>query len=366
MKTYLFQLNHPAHYHLFKNTIEILSKRGHKIVITNKRKDVLESLLNETKHITISNSEAQKGLFNKIVNLFKREVFLNKIIRDSEPDVLIGTAPEIAHLGKINGIPSIFFGEDDVNLSVIMYLGALGCYPFFDTILSPKNVKNSIWKQKTIFYDGFQKLAYLHPSFFTPDRNKVEIPIDEHYFLLRFTNLTAYHDINAKGLCNDVASKLINLLATKGKVLISSERPLPPEFERYSFKGNKQDMHHYLYYSTLFIGDSQSMAVEASMLGVPNIRFSDFVGKITVLEELEHSFHLTTGIQTKNTNELFSLVQKYLSESSILIRNQQQKKRLIMLESKINVTDFFVWFIENYPESKSILKQNPDLQYTFR
>jgi len=27
---------------------------------------------------------------------------------------------------------------------------------------------------------------------------------------------------------------------------------------------------------------------------------------------------------------------------------------------------FLVWFIENYPESNKIMKENPDYQYNFR
>jgi len=38
---------------------------------------------------------------------------------------------------------------------------------------------------------------------------------------------------------------------------------------------------------------------------------------------------------------------------------------LKMLSEKINVTPFFVWLIENYPESISIMKKNPDYQKKF-
>ena len=41
----LFHLGHPAHYHLFKNTINTLIDHGHKPIILIKKKDVLEELL---------------------------------------------------------------------------------------------------------------------------------------------------------------------------------------------------------------------------------------------------------------------------------------------------------------------------------
>ena len=34
--------------------------------------------------------------------------------------------------------------------------------------------------------------------------------------------------------------------------------------------------------------------------------------------------------------------------------------------STINPTDFLIWFVENYPESRSILKQDPECQYKFK
>jgi len=37
-----------------------------------------------------------------------------------------------------------------------------------------------------------------------------------------------------------------------------------------------------------------------------------------------------------------------------------------MLSEKIDVTAFMVWFVENYPESAKIMKENPGYQYRFK
>jgi hypothetical protein len=37
-----------------------------------------------------------------------------------------------------------------------------------------------------------------------------------------------------------------------------------------------------------------------------------------------------------------------------------------MLRDKIDVTAFMVWFIENYPDSVNIMKENPEYQDRFR
>ena len=106
------------------------------------------------------------------------------------------------------------------------------------------------------------------------------------------------------------------------------------------------------------------MAVEASLLGTPNIRFNDFAAEIGVLNELEEKYKLTVGIKTNNPELLLETVNKMLSESDLFKKTKDLAKA--MLKDKINVPTFFVWFIENYPKSKKIMKVNPDYQNNFK
>ena len=157
--------------------------------------------------------------------------------------------------------------------------------------------------------------------------------------------------------------KLIQMLEKKGNVYISSEKEMDPEFEKYKFKINPSNMHNALNYADLLISDSQSMSVEAAILGTPSVRFSDFAGRISVLEELEHKYELTYGIKTKNPEQLIKKVEELLSLPDI--KKTWQKRAKIMLEQKIDVTAFFIWFIENYPESVDKTLTNPDYQNRF-
>ena len=99
-----------------------------------------------------------------------------------------------------------------------------------------------------------------------------------------------------------------------------------------------------MYFATLYIGDSQSMAVEAAMLGTPSIRFNDFAGRIGVLEELQHTYHLTTGIPTSQPELLYHAVKQLLETPNL--RQKYQERRQRMLADKIDVTEFFTQFIE--------------------
>ena len=55
-------------------------------------------------------------------------------------------------------------------------------------------------------------------------------------------------------------------------------------------------MHHVMAFASLYIGDSQTMAAEAGVLGVPFVRFNDFVGRIGYLRELEDVYQLGFGV----------------------------------------------------------------------
>jgi predicted glycosyltransferase len=215
-------------------------------------------------------------------------------------------------------------------------------------------------------YNGYQKLAYLHPSVFTPDIEVVKKYFDvaKPYFLIRFAKLNAHHDAGIHGINTAIAEKLFAILGKYGNIHITSERELEPQFEHYRLKINLLDIHHVMAFATLYIGDSQSMAVEAAMLGVPSIRFNDFAGKIGVLEELQNVYKLTLGIKSSETDKLYKKVQELLQNENLKIEFQTRRQK--MLSEKIDTTKFFTWFIENYPESKKIMRENANCQYNFK
>jgi len=358
---YLFQLNHPAHFHLFKHVIEQLLNLDHKIKIVTRDKDILTDLLSDMDAVNIAPTYRKQSKLSIVFDLFRRDYEVYKIAKKWKPDVMVGTAIEISHVGKILKIPSVFYGEDDAKL---VFLGSILCYPFCTNIVSPVSCDNYIWNNKTISYHGFQKLAYLHPNWFKPDRNKVNIQSDKRYFVLRFASLNAYHDSKANGINNSTAYQIIELLKPHGEILISSERDLPTHFEDYRFQGNVKDIHHYLYYADMYLGDSQSMAVESAMLGTPGIRFNNFVGKIGVLEEIEKVYKLSFGFSTDDKEMMLEKVKEIAENQDYSEKFRERRKKL--LDEKIDVCAFFVWFLNNYPKSINILKDDPSYQDRFK
>jgi predicted glycosyltransferase len=361
----LFHLGHPSHYHVFKNVIKTLKEKGETISIVINTKDILEDLLKGSSldyHNILPVRRKSKKKISALTRLLVQDINLLKFCLKNKPDILIGSSVAISHIGKILNIPSFYVGEDDYS---VVPLSSKLSLPFATLIISPGVCSKGKWDSKKISYDGYQKLAYLHPNNFTPEKEIVEkyFSSEKIYFLLRFSNLDAHHDSGIRGINAAIAQKLIDILKEKGDIYITSERDLEPQFEHYRLNINPLDIHHVMAYATMYIGDSQSMAVEAAMLGVPSLRFNDFAGKIRVLEELEHTYQLTYGIKSQYPDQLYSKITELLNSENLKEEFQQRRKK--MLKEKIDVAAFMTWFIANYPESKEIMRTNPDYQYNF-
>jgi len=361
----LFYLGHPAHYHLFKNIIRKLNQSNHKTVVIIKKKDILEELLRNDgmDYFNILPEGRKNNKFSILWGLLKRDWRLAKIVRKEKIDMMIGTEPSLAHVGRLFSIPTLTTVEDD--FKVIPYFAYL-TYPFTNWIIAPTACDVGKWSEKKISYHGYQKLAYLHPNHFDPKTEILKhlLKVEDKYFLLRFAALTAHHDFGKEGLNTKIVRELISILSERGRIFISSERELEPEFERYRIQIKPNDIHHVLYHAEMYIGDSQSMAVEAAVLGVPSLRFNDFAGKIGVLEELEHRYQLTYGIKTSDPEKLYSKVRELFTIPNL--KKEWHKRKQKMISDKIDVTSFLVWFIENYPKSGTIMKTNPSYQFSFK
>lgn len=360
----LFYLGHPAHFHLFRLTIESLKKKNHSVKILIKKKDILEDLLKNCnwEYTNILPKGRKDNLLSISFGLFKRDLALYKNLNKFKPDLMLGTSPEIAHIGRLRNIPSIVVNEDDYKA---VFLFSIMSYPFAKHIMAPRSCDVGKWKNKNIQYDGYHELAYLHPNHFSPDITKINkvINTSEKYFIIRFAKLTAHHDVGKSGINKIVANEIINILKDYGNIYITSERKLEPEFEKYRININPIDIHHALYYADMYIGDSQTMTAESAVLGTPALRFNDFVGKLGYLEELEHKYELTYGIKTNYPDKLYNQINNILKIKNL--KEEWQKRKQEMLNDKIDVAQFMVWLIENYPDSIASIKNNPDYQSQF-
>ena len=170
-----------------------------------------------------------------------------------------------------------------------------------------------------------------------------------------------------------------------GQIYITSEQPLEPQIEQYCIKITPFDMHHVMAFASLYIGDSQTMAAEAGVLGTPFVRFNDFVGRIGYLRELEDKYELGYGIhatvlsedsdirrndgavQPSGVEELYKRVETLVAMKADERKATFAARRSKMLEEKIDCAKFLTWFIESYPSSASEVKNaTPDFWTRFK
>lgn len=364
----LVQLSHPAHFHLYKNAISQWREDGHQVYVLIKTKDILEDLLKNAgiPYCNILPVAHRKSKLGILWDMLVRDWRMLRFCQKHKIDLLTGSTPEVAQVGWLLRRKVVNTTEDDAHI-----IGAVvkAMQPFVRCLLSPISCNMGPIENRTIHYPGFHKLAYLHPKRFTADKEVVRrhgINPDKPYFIIRFAKLNAHHDSGVSGISTDIAQHLIGMLSPHGRIYITSERQLEPQFEQYRLQINPLDIHHVMAFATLYIGDSQSMAVEAAMLGVPSLRFNDFVGakKIGVMEELEHVYGLTYGISSHEPETLYAKVAELLGSSipddgadRLALRDEWQNRRRRMLADKIDVTAFLTWFIEHYPQSASETKQ---------
>ena len=360
----LIYLSHPAQFLFFKNSIIHLRQKGHKIFILVKTKDVLTSLLDELgwEYYNILPKERKKYRLSIFISLIKRNFKIYFFAKKNKINLMIGTDASIAQIGWLFKIPCITTLEDDYK--VIKNLAKL-TYPYTSTILTPNICDVGKWNNKKIGYNGYMKLAYLHPNWFSPNKLLISSSIKYPYCLIRLSNLSAHHDFLKKGISNKFLEKIISIIEKNGNsVYISSERNLPDNLKKYKLDIPVSNIHHYLYFSRILICDSQSMAVEASILGTPNIRITTFKGEISVLEELEDVYKLTFGFKPDDENLILEKLEELLNEVNLTENFKYRKEK--MLSEKIDVSNFLTWFIENYPQSFCIMKNDPDYQNKFK
>ena len=335
------------------------------MLILIKTKDILEDLLKEDgmDYVNIQNQPRGNGKLAILKASFQRTREVLKQAKAFKADVLIGTDSSVAQSARLLRKPAITVLEDDYE--VIRNLAKL-TFPYTDCILVPTVCGVGPYEEKKIGYHGYMKLAYLHPNVFQPNKEILaKYQLEENCVLIRLAKLVAHHDAGIKGLNVELVKRIIQMAEQKGRrVYITSETGLEEALRPYQLNIHYRDIHHVLAFAGLLISDSQSMSVEAAMLGVPSLRFSDFAGRISVLEELEQKYQLTFGIPTNEPQRLLSMVEELFAMPDL--SDEFGRRRQKMLSEKIDVTAFLTWFIENYPESRRIMKNDPGYQWIFK
>ena len=351
----LIDIGHPAHVHLFKHFAWIMQKKGHNVLFTAREKEYEVYLLTKYGFEFKSFGKHYRSKIGKIWGLFKFNLQLLVVSLKFKPDFFISHGSiYAAHVSWIMQKPHISL-EDTGNMEQVSLYK-----PFTEVILTSTSFKKDLGS-KQLKYNGYHELAYLHPIFFKPDDSvlsRLKLRKGESYMIMRFVFWGASHDIGHEGISMNNKIRALNEFLKFAKIFISSEGKLPPELEPYRFKIKPEYMHDALAFADLVYGESATMASEGAMLGVPSI-YLDNKGRYYT-RELEDKYGLVFNF-TETLEDQERSIQKGVEILKTKgMRDKWQKRRKKMLEDKIDVTDFMVWFVEHYPQSVRIIKENPD------
>jgi predicted glycosyltransferase len=258
-----------------------------------------------------------------------------------DPDVMVSVgSPAVGHAAKILGKPHVLFTDNDV---LSNYLAT----PFADIICTPEKYETD-YGSKHIRYPGYHELAYLHPEQFTPEPDMLRdysIEPTDDYFILRFVSWGAHHDVGKSGLDIKGKRRLVSFLEEYGAVYITSEGDIPSEFEEYQFPVPPHLIHNMLSYANIYIGDSQTMATEAAVLGTPSVRANSFAGEndMSNFVELEEQYELLYSFEDQNL--AIEKIKSMVNYNDLGTKWEERRKRLI--SDKINVGDFITEIIVN-------------------
>lgn len=363
MKT-VFEINHPGQVHLLKNIFRFLSEKGHSITVFAKDEEIIISLLNNYSIPFISLGKKGTGINGKFIRqlIFDYKIW-RQVLRD-KTEIGVGSSITNDHVSFFSGMKSIHLSDDDED---IVPLITRYSYPFSDTILAPDCLKFPKYQDKVIRYAGTHELAYLHPNVFKPDKSVLHeagLAENERFFIMRFVALRGHHDEGHSGINLTQKQELVKLLSSVGRIIITSEKEIEPEFKQYRLPVTPDKIHSLMYFASLYIGDSQTMTSEAAILGVPALKCNSFAGKLSVPNELEKKYGLCYSYLPSDFDAFLSHLRQMLAHKDI--KKEWLIKKQKFLADKIDVTAFMVWFIENYPESQKIMKENPEYQYAFR
>lgn len=271
---FLFELNHPKHYYQFKYVMQSLRQQGHETLVLARDKDVLLKVLEQEGVKYIIFGKHHKKMWAKILGTIGVMFNYIGIARREKPDVIVskaswyGTATAWLLHRK-----SVIFPDSEVVKVTNKFV-----VPICTKVVTPQHFKLD-YGSRHIRIPGIFEDCYLSPEVFSADKTVAEqYHLQQPFAVLRFVGWEANHDVGNAGFKQQQKEALVKAIEAHMNVYISSEKPLPQHLAKYQLPTPAALIHHVLSAASLYVGDSQTMAAEAALLGTPAIRSNTFVG----------------------------------------------------------------------------------------
>lgn len=339
----LVDVTHPAHVHFFRHPIRLWRERGHDVLVTSRRKDVAGDLLAAFGLAHDDLGAASRGLAGLACELPVRTAKLCRRVRSFRPDVLTAIGGIfVAHAGWICRVPSVVFYDTEN-----AWLQNLLTYPFCTAVATPRCYGGWVPRRKHVSYPGYHELAYTHPRRFAPDPTALErfgLRPDEPFIVMRLVAWAAAHDVSDHGFT--AVEGAVRALEPYGRVLISSEGPLPPSLEPLRVAAAPELVLHLLAFARLFIGESATMASESATLGTPAIFVSTSRRGYTDDQERHYGLTFTFDDPASGQERALAKAVELLRDPDLAAR--WDAKRRAMLAEVVDVSEHVVELVEKH------------------
>jgi uncharacterized protein len=337
----LVEVLHPAHVHVFRNAIGVWQKRGDEVLVLSRKKEVANELLAAYGIPFESISELKPGKLSLLTEMVVRDVRMLKSAQRFKPDVLVGVmGVTIVQVGLLLGRPAVVFYDTE---NAKLTNGFV--YPLAHSVCTPDCYEAPV-RGRHVVYPSYHELAYLHPNRFTPDPEVVRrfgVDPSQPFFLVRFVSWQASHDVGEQGFDLAMKQRLIQTLSQYGRVLISSEAELPSELESLRFRAPPEQLHHFIAFAKMLVGESATMASEAAVLGVPAFYIAD-TGRGYTNDE-EKRFGLVFNYKRREAEAALQKVEELLRDPELGSKMRAARERL--LAERIDLTGWMVNYIDS-------------------
>jgi predicted glycosyltransferase len=337
----LIDMGHPGHVHFFRQAMLKLQAKGHDVLVSVQPKDVTLDLLHafDIPYQVVKSPQLPPLL--RPLKLLGRDLRLTRVGRRFKPDVVTAIAGSwAAQSAFLLRKPCVVWDDTEHHK-----WGHRAAWPFATAIYSP-DCYTLPKIQKQVFYKGTHDLAYLHPDYFTPNPAVVrQVGLDpaEPYCIVRLVSWQAVHDIGEHGFNQQRMLEFLRALEPHARPLLTSEKPLPPELEKYRLRIPAQQIHHVMAFARLCVGEGGTMMTESAVLATPAVLVNTLPAG--VFEEFKRHGLLQ---QTSDTDEALRLCLASLRDPEAKPRALRQRDAY--LRDRIDVTDLIVETLLSYAE----------------
>lgn len=332
-----------------------MEKKGYRFTVVNRDSEMINQLLDfyHIQHIVRNPRPNKKGTFASLLNLAKMIGYCIKASLKFKPDIYLGFGSSACAITSfLFRKPCILIDDTEHNaMNHRLYK------PFCSVVLTPFYFKKNLGK-KQLRFNAYVEQLYLHSRYFSPNTEVLsELGLKPgEYALIRYITYDAHHDLATQPLPEDYKKTVAISLSKKLRVVLSHEnKNCDKDYLPFMLKFSPEKIHDVEAGTKFVISEGATMASEAFVLGVPYVYINPLrVGNVDYQTE-NYPQRAQQGFTPNDVDNAIERIAQSAIDSDTARRNLEQHT--------IDPTAMLVWFVEKYPDSVQMMRENPNNIY---